>query len=105
MKLFYMPGACSLSPHIVARELEIELLLDKVDLPLKTTASGRNYLTINPKGQIPALELDSGEILTEGTVIVQYLADKVPEGMLIPPSNSISREHRPVRAFPRNRTL
>ena len=91
MKLFYVPGACSLSPHIVARELEIGLLLEKVDLAHKTTASGGNYLIVNPKGTIPALELDSGEILTEGTAIVQYLADLRPELMLIPAPKTLAR--------------
>jgi len=91
MRLFYAPGACSLSPHIVARELAIDLQLEKVDLPPRTTASGRDYLSINAKGYIPALELDSGEILTEGTTIVQYLADQRPEAMLIPPPNSMGR--------------
>lgn len=82
MKLYYSPGACSLSPHIVARELGIALELEKVDTKAKLTASGRNFLQINPKGYVPALELDGGEVLTEGPAIVQYLADqKSPTGL------------------------
>jgi len=91
MKLYYSPGACSLSPHIVARELGIELALDKVDFATKQTQSGRDFWTINPKGYVPALELDSGEILTEGPTIVQYLADQRPAARLIPPSGTLER--------------
>jgi glutathione S-transferase len=75
MKLYYSPGTCSLSPHIVARELGIDLTLVKVDLASKKTEDGRDFVAINPKGYVPALELDDGAILTEGTAIVQYLVD------------------------------
>jgi glutathione S-transferase len=79
MKLYYAPGACSLSPHIVAREAGIDLKLDKVDLfGTRKTESGRDFNTVNPKGYVPALELDDGQVLTEGPVIVQYLADRKP---------------------------
>lgn len=78
MKLYYSPGACSLSPHIVAREAGIELALEKVDTKTKRTESGRDYFEINPKGYVPALELDNGDVLTEGPVIAQYLADQKP---------------------------
>ncbi len=78
MKLFYSPGACSLSPHIVAEEAGIKLQLEQVDLKAKRTAGGRDYTTINPKGYVPALELDDGDVLTEGPAIVQYLADQKP---------------------------
>lgn len=91
MKLFYASGACSLSPHIVAHEAGIELRLQKVDLKTKTIATEGDFLAINPKGYVPALELDSGEILTEGPVIVQYLADLKPAAGLAPPAGTLAR--------------
>jgi glutathione S-transferase len=92
MKLYFSPGACSLSPHIVARELGIELQLAKVDTKdKKVIATGADYLAINPKGYVPALELDGGGILTEGPAIVQYLADKKPEAKLAPPNGTLER--------------
>ena len=93
MKLYFSPGACSLSPHIVARELGIPLQLEKVDLKARKTASGRDYLQINPKGYVPALELDSGDVLTEGPAIVQYLADQKPEAGLAPANGTLARAH------------
>jgi glutathione S-transferase len=84
MKLYYSPGACSLSPHIILKELGLPYQLIKVDLRAKTTETGANFLAINPKGQIPTLELDSGEMLSEGVAIVQYLADLAPEKGLMP---------------------
>jgi len=92
MKLYYAPGACSLSPHIVAREAGIDLKLDKVDLfGTRKTESGRDFNTVNPKGYVPALELDDGQVLTEGPVIVQYLADRKPESGLAPPPGTLER--------------
>ena len=91
MKLYYLPGACSLSPHIVANEAGIALTLDKVDRNTKVTASGENYLEVNPKGYVPAIRLDDGEVLTEGPVIVQYLADLRPESGLAPPNGTLAR--------------
>lgn len=91
MKLFYSPGACSLSPHIVLRETAQDFTLEKVDLAKKTTASGTDYLAINPKGQVPALLLDDGNLLTEGVAIVLYLADKAPNSNLIAPVGDLSR--------------
>lgn len=91
MKLYFFPGACSLSPHIVAREIGIELTLDKVDPASKKTSSGRDFLAINPKGYVPTLELDDGEVLTEGPAIVQYLADQKPEAKLVPPPGTMAR--------------
>ena len=91
MKLYYTSGACSLSPHIVAHEAGIELRLQKVDLKTKTIASDGDFLAINPKGYVPALELDDGQILTEGTAIVQYLADLKPEKGLAPPAGTLAR--------------
>ena len=91
MKLFYSPGACSLSPHIVLRETGKDFTLEKVDLAKKTTESGTDYLTINPKGQVPAFLLDDGNLLTEGVAIVLYLADKAPNSNLIAPVGNLSR--------------
>lgn len=91
MKLYYSPGACSLSPHIVACELGLDLTLEKVDNATKQTQSGRDFLTITPKGYVPALELDDGSILTEGTAIVQYLADQRPDAKLIPANGTMAR--------------
>ncbi len=91
MKLYYSPGACSLSPHIIAREAGIELALEKVDTKTKRTAGGRDFLEINPKGYVPALELDNGDVLTEGPVIAQYLADQKPGAGLAPPNGTLDR--------------
>lgn len=93
MKLFYKPGACSLSPHIVLREAGLDFSIERVDLATKKTETGEDYLRINPKGQVPALLLDDGSLLTEGVAIVQYLADKVPDRQLIAPSGTLSRYH------------
>ena len=86
MKLFYSPGACSLSPHIVALEAGLPVTLVKVQMNDKKTSDGKDFNTINPKGYVPALELDGGEILTEGPAIVQYLADQKPASGLLPAS-------------------
>jgi glutathione S-transferase len=91
MKLFYSPGTCALSPHIVAHEAGIELRLQKVDLKSKTVASEGDYWAINPKGYVPALELENGELLTEGPAIVQYLADLKPEVHLAPSAGTLER--------------
>ena len=79
MKLYYSPGACSLAPHIVAREAGLDLDLVRVDIPSKKTADGGDYWKINPKGYVPALALDDGQVLTEAGVVCQYLADRKPE--------------------------
>ncbi|MFC5525914.1 glutathione transferase GstA [Rhodanobacter ginsengisoli] len=91
MKLFYSPGACSLSPHIVALEAGIELPLEKVDGKAKHTETGTDFWQINPKGYVPALALDNGELLTEGPAIVQYLADLRPESGLAPANGTLAR--------------
>ncbi len=91
MKLYYSPGACSLSPHIVALEADLPLQLEKTDIGKKTTASGEDFLQINPKGYVPALKLDDGTVLTEGPAIVQYLADKAPASKLIPAAGTLER--------------
>src|SRR5580704_1109820 len=91
MKLYYAPGACSLSPHIVSREAGIELDLEQVDNREKKTKSGEDFWSINPKGQVPVLEIDNGQRLTEGPVIVQYLADQKPASGLAPAPGTIDR--------------
>jgi glutathione S-transferase len=91
MKLYYSPGACSLSPHIVAREAGLDLTLEKVDTRAKKTHDGRDFWAINPKGYVPAIELDDGQLLTEGPAIVQYLADKRPEKKLVPEAGTLER--------------
>ncbi len=91
MKLFYSPGACSLSPHIVAREAGIDLELVKVDTKTKTIAAEGDYWNVNPKGYVPAIEVDNGEVLTEGPAIVQYLADLKAESNLAPANGTWAR--------------
>lgn len=91
MKLYFTPGACSLSPHIVLRELGLPFTLEAVDLKTKRTASGGDYAAVNPKGYVPALQLDDGEVLTEGVAITQYLADKHAPGTLAPPAGTVER--------------
>ncbi len=91
MKLYYAPGACSLSPHIVSRELGIPVELKKVNTKDKTVEGGGDYRQVNPRGYVPALVLDNGEILTEGPAIVQYLADRKPEAGLAPQAGSFER--------------
>lgn len=84
MKLFYFPGACSLSPHIVLREVGAKFDLVKVDLAAKKTETGEDYLKINPRGYVPALQLDDGSMIVEGPAILQYLADQNPSAGLAP---------------------
>src|ERR1700688_1647741 len=84
MKLYYSPGACSMAPHIVAREAGHTVDLEKVDIPAKKTADGGDYWKVNPKGYVPALMLDDGQVITEVGVICQYLADQKPESGLVP---------------------
>lgn len=91
MKLFFSPAACSLSPHIVLRESGLPFDLVRIDMVARKTADGADYSKINPKGQVPALQLDDGQIITEGPVIVQYVADLVPEKKLAPAAGSIDR--------------
>jgi len=91
MKLYYSPGACSLSPHIALLEAGLPYDLVKVDLRGKKLENGDDYLKVNPKGQVPALALDSGELITEGPVIVQMIADKVPAKNLAPARDSAER--------------
>ena len=91
MKLYYTPGACSLSPHIALLEAGLPYDLIKVDLRAKKLENGDDFLKVNPKGQVPVLALDSGELVTEGPVIIQMIADKVADKNLAPARDSIDR--------------
>lgn len=91
MKLYYSPGACSLSPHIVLREAGLPFEAVLASTKTKKLADGTDFFTINPKGSVPVLELDNGERLTEGPAIVQYLADLAPEKQLAPANGSWPR--------------
>jgi glutathione S-transferase len=95
MKLYYATGTCSLSPHIVAREADIPLDLERVDIRRTphVTETGIDFSTVNPNAYVPALCLDDGSVLTEGAVIVQYLADLNPAAGLIPPAGTPERYH------------
>jgi glutathione S-transferase len=93
VKLYFSPGACSLSPHIVLREAGLPFDLEQVNLQTKKLKSGGDFLEVNPKGQVPVLKLDSGEILTEGPAIVQYIADQKPETGLAPKAGTMPRYH------------
>ncbi|KQV19014.1 glutathione S-transferase [Pseudomonas sp. Root329] len=91
MKLYYAPHACSLAPHIVLRELDLPFELIRVDNTTKRTASGDDFLAINPKGYVAALQLDNGQVLTEGPAILQYLADLRPEANLAAANGTFER--------------
>jgi glutathione S-transferase len=91
MKLYYSPGACSLSPHIALLEAGLPYDLVKVDLRAKKLENGDDFWKVNPKGQVPALALDNGELVTEGPVIVQMIADKAADKHLAPPRDSAER--------------
>ena len=91
MKLYFSPGACSLSPHIVLREAGIAADLEQVDLKTKKTKNGADFAAVNPKGQVPTLVLDNGQTLTEGPAIVQYLADQKPQSGLAPQAGTFER--------------
>jgi len=91
MKLYFSPDACSLSPHIVLNELGLPFTLAKVDMKTKKTADGRDFLAINPKGYVPALELDNGQVLTEGPAVIQFLADLKPGKKLAPANGTFER--------------
>ncbi|GAC1302099.1 MAG: glutathione transferase GstA [Steroidobacteraceae bacterium] len=91
MKLYYATGTCSLSPHIVLLEADLPFTVEKVDLAAKKTDQGRDYFTVNPKGAVPALELDDGQVLTEGPAVIQYLADQKPDSGLAPRTGTFER--------------
>lgn len=91
MKLYYSPGACSLAPHIVLRETGADFTLDKIDNKAKKTEGGGDFLAVNPKGYVPTLQLDDGDVLTEGVVIQQFLADQKPGAKLAPAAGTRER--------------
>lgn len=91
MKLYYVPGVCSQASHIALREAGLAFELDKMDPATRRTATGENYLEANPKGSVPALRLDNGEVLTEGAVILQYIADQAPASALAPANGTMPR--------------
>lgn len=91
MKLYYSPGACSLSPHIALLEAGLPFTLEKVDLKGRTLASGARFEDVNGKGYVPALELDDGQVLTEGPAIVQYIADQKPAAGIAPAAGTMER--------------
>ncbi len=91
MKLYYSPGACSLSPHIVALEAGIPIALERVDLATHKTAAGADFYATNRKGYVPTLEMDDGSILTEGPAIVQYIGDQRPASGVVPGTGTMAR--------------
>jgi len=91
MKLYYSPGACSLSPHIALQEAGLKFDSETVDLRTKKTKSGGDFTQVSPKGQVPALVLDDGQLLTEGAAMVQYIADRKPESKLAPAAGTMER--------------
>ncbi|MGY5957280.1 glutathione transferase GstA [Kosakonia sp. BK9b] len=91
MKLFYKPGACSLASHITLREAGNEISLTSVDLMKKRLENGEDFFAINPKGQVPALQLDDNTLLTEGVAIMQYVADNAPQSQLLAPTGTLPR--------------
>jgi glutathione S-transferase len=91
MKLYYAPGACSLASHIALHEAGLPFEIDKLNVPTKTTASGEDFMQINPKGYVPAIKMDDGGYLTEGAVILQYIADKNPNSGLAPKAGTMER--------------
>ncbi len=91
MKLYYAAGACSLSPHIVANEIGLDVKLEKVDTKSHTYDGGSDFYEVNPKGYVPALEIGGGDVLTEGPAIVQYLGDQKPQSGIVPAAGSPER--------------
>lgn len=91
MKLYYAPGACSLASHIALHETGLPFEIEKLNASTRTTASGEDFMQINPKGYVPAIRLDDGSILTEGAAILQYIADQNPDSGLAPKAGTMER--------------
>jgi glutathione S-transferase len=91
MKLYFLPGACSLCPHILLRETDTPFELEGIDRKTKTTRGGEDYLSVSRTGHVPALRLDDGQVLTEVSAISQYIADRKPEAGLMPPPGTMER--------------
>jgi len=91
LKLYFAPGACSLAPHIALREARLDYDLEKVDLRTHLTSQEDDFNAINPKGYVPALVLEDGQLLTEVAAILLYIADRVPERHLAPPATTLER--------------
>ncbi len=91
MKLYYLRGACSLASDIALREAGLKFELVKVDRRTKRTADGLDFNEVNPKGYVPALALDNGEVLTENVTVLQYIADRNPAAKLAPPAGTMER--------------
>lgn len=91
MKLYYAPGACSLASHIALQESGLPFEIDKLNVPSKTTSAGEDYMQLNPKGYVPAIRLNDGSVLTEGAVILQYIADQKPDSGLAPKAGTRER--------------
>jgi len=91
MKLYFAPGACSLAPHIILREVNARFTLERVDVRSHKLGDGTDYYTINPRGSVPVLELDGGERLTEGPVICQYIAEQAGNTQLLPAAGTLPR--------------
>ena len=91
MKLYYKPGACSLASHIVLREIGEDFELESVDTDTQKTETGADFTQINPKGYVPVLRLDGGQVLTEGAAVLQYIADRYPEAGLAPKPGTLER--------------
>eukprot|EP01111_Echinosteliopsis_oligospora_P012145 TRINITY_DN412_c0_g1_i1.p1 TRINITY_DN412_c0_g1~~TRINITY_DN412_c0_g1_i1.p1 ORF type:complete len:196 (-),score=59.75 TRINITY_DN412_c0_g1_i1:69-656(-) len=98
VKLYYTPGACSLSPHIILSETDSKYELVKVDLKTHKLEDGTDYYTINPKGSVPAIKLDDGQVLTEGAAIAQYIVSQSPSSTLLAPVSDLAR-YRAVEFF------
>ncbi len=91
LKLYYAPGACSQAPHIILHEIGLAHETERVDLREKRTARGRDYREINPKGAVPAIELENGEVLTENAVVLQFLGDRSGLEQVLPPMGDFRR--------------
>lgn len=91
MKLYYAPGACSLASHIALQESGLPFEIDKLHVPTKTTSAGEDFMQINPKGYVPTIRLNDGSVLTEGAVILQYIADQNPDSGLAPKAGTMER--------------